>query len=489
MQKIVLSLRKLFFLVIIFTFQLEYAQSDIWRESNGATIGGVKSLAVNTNNVIFAYGDPGKFARSTNNGNSWSPIIIQGIEYFPLTNIVAVNNNVYVAINNLGVYKSTDDGETWEQKNVGLTNLQIRCIWISNNGELFLGSGGNIFKSNNGGETWDYVGSVPANHWIYALATGENNNFFASTFIGTFQGLLRSIDGGQNWETVYTNSEIRTLNISSNGYIYAGGSSGLIRSTNNGNSWQVIESSIQTDRAIYIDSNDYIFFSKGGGNGIIKSTDYGENWISFGLTGKAIMSIAKNNNGDFFAGHFYTGIYRTTNNGLIWTVIYNSGIDFSVEKLYTNSNGFVYAKGSNRRVYFSNDNGEQWNKNDTLPVGDLGINSNNILFCVGINNDIYRSTDYGYTWTFLKYFGSLEAPLKILCLKPASNIFIQQYLYSHILEQARFFVQRIMEKLGIMLVLMVYPLKQLNTVLKKFFLHQVPVISFVQQMEALIGIL
>ena len=59
-----------------------------------------------------------------------------------------------------GVYKSTDGGFTWEEKNEGLTNedydINTINIYRKNPEEIYIGTGGNInlFRSTNGGENW-----------------------------------------------------------------------------------------------------------------------------------------------------------------------------------------------------------------------------------------------------------------------------------------------------------------------------------------------
>ena len=59
-----------------------------------------------------------------------------------------------------GVYKSTDGGFIWDEKNNGLTNedydINTINIYRKNPEEIYIGTGGNInlFRSTNGGENW-----------------------------------------------------------------------------------------------------------------------------------------------------------------------------------------------------------------------------------------------------------------------------------------------------------------------------------------------
>ena len=74
-----------------------------------------------------------------------------------------------------------------------------------------------------------------------------------------------------------------------------------------------------------------------------------------------VTSLAISSSGDVFAGTWYGGVYRSTNNGSSWTLTSN-GLPFANEPGYSlaiNSSGEVFA-GTNGGVYRSTDNGSRW---------------------------------------------------------------------------------------------------------------------------------
>ncbi|MEO6132165.1 MAG: hypothetical protein ABIQ02_09975, partial [Saprospiraceae bacterium] len=78
------------------------------------------------------------------------------------------------AISGAGMFKSTDDGETWSwltsTKNSNFSN--IHEVFVSPNGDVYAGTQvGGLFRSKNGGGTWEKVLGT-------SLSGASNNNFY-----------------------------------------------------------------------------------------------------------------------------------------------------------------------------------------------------------------------------------------------------------------------------------------------------------------------
>ncbi|MGI0493685.1 putative baseplate assembly protein [Alkalinema pantanalense CENA528] len=57
-----------------------------------------------------------------------------------------------------GIFRSTNLGDRWEAVNTNLTDLQIRCLTLSDTGELWVGTAsGGVFRSINNGDVWEAV--------------------------------------------------------------------------------------------------------------------------------------------------------------------------------------------------------------------------------------------------------------------------------------------------------------------------------------------
>lgn len=69
-----------------------------------------------------------------------------------------------------GMFRSTDDGDTWTQQNAGFTALDVNSVVINPSGNIFAG----VFRSMNDGDQWSDVSSglLPPGGNVWAVATG-----------------------------------------------------------------------------------------------------------------------------------------------------------------------------------------------------------------------------------------------------------------------------------------------------------------------------
>ena len=89
-----------------------------------------------------------------------------------------------------GVYKSIDDGETWEPSSAGIAIEDVRSMLVTSS-KLFAGSGGGIYASSDGGSNWSVCG-LP-NQRIYTLIESQGTLFAGSSYGGIYQS---NDDGG-----------------------------------------------------------------------------------------------------------------------------------------------------------------------------------------------------------------------------------------------------------------------------------------------------
>ncbi|TDR23411.1 PA domain-containing protein [Marinicella litoralis] len=124
-----------------------------------------------------------------------------------------------------GVWKSTDDGQSWEAKTDFLENIAIGSLLLDpdDSEKVYIGTGegffnfdaaqGNgIFVSEDFGESWQRFGNTDSENFYYVnrMAKIPNSNVFLAA---TATGIFRSTDSGQNW------TEVSNHNTSGRGFV------------------------------------------------------------------------------------------------------------------------------------------------------------------------------------------------------------------------------------------------------------------------------
>jgi len=351
--------------------------------------------------IIWVGSPSGGLWKTTTGGNNW----ISSTQYLPSLGVSAIlidytNPSVmYIGTgdrdagdaNGIGVYRSTDGGETWEAWNSGIGNRIVGRLLMhpSNHWIIFAATNGGLYRSTNGGGTWTHIENgdfkdvvfKPNNpDIVYAAANG---NFYRSTNGGlTFSQVTSGLPGSSRAAIAVTpDNPSYVYVILTNGDSFKG----LYRSTDSGQNFTVksISPNIMSwgcnggdggqawyDLDIAADPTDSDIIFAGGVN-CFKSVNGGTNWnISShwwgdcGVTSvHADLHVLEYNplNNRLYAGND-GGVYYTTNQGASWVEITN-GLPI----------GQVYKIGQSATVRNKTVNGYQDNGSSTY-MGDYWQN-------------------------------------------------------------------------------------------------------------------
>ncbi|KAB2924368.1 MAG: T9SS type A sorting domain-containing protein [Bacteroidetes bacterium] len=384
-------------------------------------------------NVLFAGTTKGLF-RSTNNGGTWkiADTLLNGSVW--ATGGALLGTKLYVSASN-GVYVSPDTGRSWAAvKGSGIA--QINYSILANGGNLYVGTGSDgAYRSTDGGENWTKTGALPSGAVRSLTARGPN------IFAGTNWGISFSTNAGTTWtdmNTGITGTQVVYIGRANGEFTAATATSGLFTSINSGLTWNPNPNSVKnviTSR-FFADS---AAFRLGTNLGIYLSTDAGLSWgtDTVGLGAQhAVHQFVKNpglfclgsrgvyervgsawvrrttglpavgyintmaaHNGSLFCAVNDSGIFRSTNNGALWTYA-GAGIPNTAIITAMYGNGSRLYAASYSGVFLSTDNGATWKKRSIgLPAGVASlVTVNEFLFAGTYGDGVYVMNQKDTIW-------------------------------------------------------------------------------------------
>ena len=281
---------------------------NFWVQTNGPQGGDGIALATNSSGHIFVGTQGGGIFRSTDNAETWTAVN-NGLTD---TNVraLAINNasgHIFGGTWSSGVFRSTDNGDSWTAVNNGLNALSVRSLVTNSGGDVFAGTfDGGVYRSVDNGENWTLLNTGAAGHYVPALAINASGHVFAATWdVKACTGVFRSTDNGDTWTEMnngLTNLGILSFAINENGDVFAGGdvdglcgNGRVFRSTNNGDNWQLVQNGLNTGNGIngLLATSGGALFAGSYGDGVFRSTDNGDNWtqVNTGLTEHRVIAF------------------------------------------------------------------------------------------------------------------------------------------------------------------------------------------------------
>ena len=293
---------------------------------------------------------------------------------------------IYVGAASGGIFKTTDNGESWENIFTDVPVIAIGDIAVDPNNEnvLYAGTGeanassysflGNgIYKTENGGESWEHLG-LENSGYIGRIIVDYNNSerIFVAACGNLFsaneeRGIYRSDDGGLTWERK----------------LFVTDSTSAIDLVQDPNNPQILYAAMW-ERMRGLNYRR----SFGETSGIWKTTDGGDTWseLTVGLPvgdeiGRIGLAIAKSNSDVLYAfidmPDYEVRVYRTENGGESWT---------------RTNDGYLFGMNSSFGWYF----------------GQIRVDPNNENRVYVLGMELYRSDNGGNSWILLADYGNMD---------------------------------------------------------------------------------
>ena len=311
---------------IVFTlFSLHFSQSIEWEKIEQIPEGYHYVIDTNSNGDVIAGGfelnsDYAMQIYYKQNNQDW--IEIPGNEQVTIMSgdvLITNTQNIYVCDFAMGLYRTNDLGSSWTGL-AELTNEGCSAFNIHESGAFFVGM------------TYTGIGFIH-----------------------------RSLDSGLSWEAIplpdyNSNYPVEHIEFDSEGYIYLGTINGIYKSIDNGENWEKVNNGISGEHvsSMFIDENDnmYIYTTYSAQtDGMYYSIDNAESWVSLPIPDYYVVDIVVQDDIIMIIDG-YNNIQLTENLGNTW-YISNEGLnDNSLYSLHLIQNNTVYAGG--RYIHKSN---------------------------------------------------------------------------------------------------------------------------------------
>jgi hypothetical protein len=358
---------------------------------------------------------------------------------------------IVVATARDGMFRTADSGVTWTQINNGIpapagaNRISVFNASFLSDGNRMLAyvQGQGVFRTVDAGATWTPSGTgLPANTHSFGGLVRESATLF---YLGTDKGpVYRSTDGGLNWAawgnsgSGERNAFVRgvTVDGTAAGRYWLHGINGISVTDNNATSFQEVTTpgggsslSLNLDGSAvtaYV-TNNYVYKIPN-----VYNTDWDTQATEItgtlpGSVDSALVDLGAP--GTLFVTLPNRGVFKTVNDGALWTPLSLPNLDVGVNPV------MVHAIGNGQLVYAGLDNkfgttsgggflksangGTTWTDSsaglttpDSRQVNSIAVQGNTAILLIATDDGIYKSVDSGASWTLsLSVNDGLGVPL------------------------------------------------------------------------------
>jgi len=382
-------------------------QAATWTQIDSELLeAGVGQIKINSSGLLVAANSG--ILTSPDSGANWINIS-SGLPMMPYGYILSSTANfIYVAGNyGEGLFYSNNNGFSWSPLETPGEN-KILSIHAKSNGKLLLQTlqitadfsspePGALYRTENNAAQWEDITNEITDTYCLSIEATPTK-----LCVGTFEtGIYTSNDNGSSWVNQgQRNTYQQHISVFGNTFLTSG-NAGVLRSVDGGQNWAVCNQGLPSVGGAFAKVGSDIFI--GTSYGVCVSTDDGITWA---LSNNGLQNIVPNSifsfNDLLFVGTD-VGIYKSSNFGNSWTLTdayWVSGIPITS---FAHINGIIFACASDV-LYSSSDNGNTWIS------GTFGMSSYFKLEATGsklfasslgtVANSIgvIVSFDYGLTW-------------------------------------------------------------------------------------------
>jgi len=215
--------------------------------------------------------------RSTNSGVNWVQVLT-GVNLNSVSFSAA--NTGFVVGDSGKIYKTTDNGLSWNTQSSSTTVNLYSVSFPSMNTGYSVGGSGIVLRTSNGGTSWN--NQFTFGNDLYEIKMKDINTGFIVGSVNS-EVVLSTANGGANWLPLVnvSGSSLKSITIIGISTIIAVGVNGRIRRTSNyGINWTFPASGTSQQLNSIVFLGQITGYIAGNFGTILKSTDEGMNWTA-----------------------------------------------------------------------------------------------------------------------------------------------------------------------------------------------------------------
>ncbi|MGH7491443.1 MAG: T9SS type A sorting domain-containing protein [bacterium] len=374
----------------------------------------------------------------------------------------ARNGAIFVAAGIDGLYRSSDNGATWQLLNHGLAGERAYRIVSTFSGVLFLDTGGKVYRSLDYGQTWVHVLSgagYARDFWSFSRDSVETVYLFAEF------GFLHSSNLGQTWSAVdglANAGRVFSMLQTSEGSLWTGTQQGLFRQRSDDTSWvESAQGLPEVGVTALLELPNHSLLAGTYGEGVYVLADGDMVWQPADLRKTWVDALARDGNGRIIAVQYgLSKFYSSEDGGMHWRMLDSLAVE--MQSFYLSGSGERYAGAFTGNILYSTEAGK-WkqigppimrgidvldvNVTGTMMAGSTGVlfraskheegwlprawltnhlwdvvhTSRGTLLALVLTGSVLRSEDDGQSW---QYVSRLNADLRTFAIDSREVLFI-----------------------------------------------------------------
>ena len=291
----------------------------------------IQTVVVTPDGVVYAGSFGMGLFRSSDRGQSWD-LLNRGLtDPFLLCLAVMPGHHVYAGTMRGGVYRLSLQGEQWESISQGLEDTEVKSFLV-HEGQVYAGTGQGVHRWVESDHQWIKTGEGLDQVLVPGLAMMDDGRLLAATSGKGLHHVQLGEAGPSKWidlQSVFVDPHerlphryLRVIAVNQAQHIFLGAQDGgIFRSTDREVSWASLSRNLPNDsiRGIVPIQEDVVVAT---GKGIFRWKHDQQEWIEMneGLTRLAVQSLTIAGTGDWYVGTS-SGAFRSDDGGAHWTNI------------------------------------------------------------------------------------------------------------------------------------------------------------------------